>query len=533
MLRVTPIFFGGAAGGGFDDALSSLIRALGGAAAAHAPQPMRVRAVLERSSVKKPLLRSLLPADALAACPDAATAPYPSALLRFCNAVPAAGGGAGMGYSWLGIIAEELLRRRADQIRPAALSGILMRMNPRTPHASLVKLFKSSTTQPFLDCVVETRRQMEAVVRGDLRFEEVVRSAGGLVEGHPDARTDTQIFEVKLTGQLRENWSSFLFQLFAYGALAPEAEDLYLVLPLQRSVVHFDARTWSAASRTAFAAELERAATASAAAAGGGARGFLSRSMAAALCDAHLIGCHMPKKKTLRETILNLGDFTKPYQIFLGPPQSSKLAISDADLAAGAAVIAETGARVFVHSPYMINLATDATAEGAESAWNTELLRKNLRYGAAIGCRGVVVHVGKSVKRSTAAALETMRANIVACLADATPACPLLLETPAGQGTELLTDADAFIGFVASFADPRFKICLDTCHTFACGQDPLTYIKKVPADLLTLVHFNDSKETCGSRKDRHAFIGEGHIGYEKMEEIAHHCSGCSVPMVVE
>lgn len=524
MLRFTPIFFGpgagggGAAGGAEDDMLAALLSALASSAAAAAP--MRVRAVLEHSSVRKQTLKECLPAGVIAALPAVDTAPYPSALLSLCASVPSVGGKGGA-YAWLGIVAEELLRRPAAEIRAGALSGILMRMNPRTPHASLVKLFNSATTQPFLYCVKETREQVEAVARGPLRFEEVVRSASGAVQGHPDARTDTQIFEVKLTGQLRENWLSFLFQLFAYGALAHEVEELFLVLPLQKSVVRFDVRGWS--GRAAYAAELERAA------AGQGA-GFSSRSMAAALCDAHLIGCHMPKRKSLRETILSLGDFRKPYQIFLGPPQSSKLSISDADLAGGAATIAETGARVYVHSPYMINLATDTAGEGA---WNTELLRKNLRYGAAIGCRGVVVHVGKSVKRATAAALETMRANILACLEDATPACPLLLETPAGQSTELLTDADAFIGFVQEIADPRLKICVDTCHTFACGQDPLTYIKKVPAEKLALIHFNDSKETCGSRKDRHAFIGEGHIGYEKMEAIAHHCSGCSLPMVVE
>jgi deoxyribonuclease-4 len=544
MFRVVPLFVGGGAGGGDGADAEQLLAALLGAFAAPAsPRPMRVRAVLDRcSAAQKATLKSLLPAGALAACPDVPTAPYPSALLKM---LPCEGGSQ---YAWLGIVAEELLRRPASEIRPSALSGLLMRMyHGKRPfaetHAATVALFKSPTTQPFLDCVAETRRGVEAVLRGDLLFDQAVRSSGGLVEGHPDARTATQIFEVKLTGQLRENWPAFLLQVFAYVALAAEVEDAYVVLPLQRSVVHFDVRAWSAAARKEYAGLLERVASpagpsAAALSFAGAERvssaaqgiGPHSRSMAAALCDAHLIGCHMPKRKSLRETILNLRDYSKPYQIFLGPPQSSKLAIADADLAAGAAAIAETGARVFVHSPYMINLATDTTGEGA---WNTELLRKNLKYAAAIGCGGVVVHVGKSVKRSTAAALATMRTNILACLEEATPACPLLLETPAGQGTELLTDADAFIGFVQEIADPRLKICVDTCHTFACGQDPLTYIKKVPAEKLALIHFNDSKEACGSRKDRHAFIGEGQIGYEKMEAIAHHCSGCKLPMVVE
>ena len=155
---------------------------------------------------------------------------------------------------------------------------------------------------------------------------------------------------------------------------------------------------------------------------------------------------------------------------------------------------------------------------------------------AAIGCRGVVVHVGKAVGLPDA--LANMRANVVAAAAGATSECPLLIETPAGQGTETLTDRDEFLAFVASAQGgaqggaPVVAICVDTCHVFACGHDPADFVARARATgLLRLVHFNDSAGAFGSRVDRHAEIGAGLIGADRMRELAVLSTG--IDMVVE
>jgi deoxyribonuclease-4 len=202
---------------------------------------------------------------------------------------------------------------------------------------------------------------------------------------------------------------------------------------------------------------------------------------------------------------------------------------------------------VFVHSQYIINLcaaaaadaaaadaaAADAAAAGA--AWHTDLLVKNLQYTRAFGGQGVVVHVGKSVASPVPEALERMRGALVLALEHATVDCPLLLETPAGQGTETLKGMDEFLDFVESFADPRLRVCLDTCHVFACGHNPLTYVNAALArpGLLKLVHFNDSLGECGSCVDRHAAVGAGKIGFEGMEALAERCAAAGLPMLVE
>ena len=247
------------------------------------------------------------------------------------------------------------------------------------------------------------------------------------------------------------------------------------------------------------------------------------------LANKYNIGSHMKKEKSLVDTVSGL-PIDRPSQIFLGGPQSTHMSIADKELDETASVVVARGLQVFVHSQYIINLCA---VNKATNSWNTDLLRKNLRYSAKAGFKGVVVHVGKSTTQNIAIALETMRESINSSLVDATDACPLLLETPAGQGSELLTDKKHFIDFVKSFRDKRLGVCIDTCHVFACGHDPIEYIKMFDNDLVKLVHFNDSKESCGSCKDRHAFIGTGHIGIKTMSEIAGLCKERNLPMIIE
>lgn len=240
------------------------------------------------------------------------------------------------------------------------------------------------------------------------------------------------------------------------------------------------------------------------------------------------IGFHAPKHKTLMQTLQELPDYGKPYQIFLGNPQGSHLNVSDIEAAATAVLCKDLGASIYVHTPYIINLC-------AKNDWNVKLLQTNLKVAARCGFKGVVVHVGKATKQPLAEALGAMRENILAALDSATAECPLLLETPAGQGTETLTGMEEFIQFVLSFGDERLRICLDTCHVFACGHKPFDYIKACLEHdgLLKLIHYNDSKDVCGSCKDRHALAGTGHIGLEGMTAIAELCRAQKLPMVIE
>jgi deoxyribonuclease-4 len=488
------------------------------AGGAPAAGPLRVRQVLDKMHPSsRAALRRLVP---IGDPPSVETARYPSALLSFFPKPN--------NYSCVGLLAEYLLRMRAEEIKMIAIKPavlhVLALFGIPFDAKSFDKMMKSKTTAPFLELLVNTRKAMDVHIRGELRGESVLY--GKNVMGHPDARTIDQIYEIKLTGDLNKNWSYFLCQVHAYAALDKSVNDVYIVLPLQSTVVHFDVRTWT--ERTAFAKKLESAAEKLLAPAP---PTTLVPSAGLDILARYNIGSHMPKFPTLLTTVKKL-PIDKPSQIFIGAPQNSRLVLKDADIAAAASWIATNHLNVYIHAPYLINLAT----MDAPDDWIVKLLKKNLEVGVALGCRGVVVHVGKSKGEDVSKATENMQKNIIRVLESATEACPLLLETPAGQGSELLRGQAEFIDFVRSFETPRLRICLDTCHVFACGHKPIDFVDSildVDPDLLRLIHFNDSMDICGACKDRHAFVGTGKIGLDVLESVAERATLYSIPLVIE
>jgi len=327
---------------------------------------------------------------------------------------------------------------------------------------------------------------------------------------------------------LVENWQDFLYQVFAYAALTPSSvSDIYLVLPMQELVWHYDVSGW--AERQAYCDLLNKAVKAIME---NGANDAIWGHQLRETCH---IGSHIRKEKSLVHTVLGLGDYSKPYQIFLAGPQNSKMNISDSELEQTAAAVLATGAKIYVHSQYLINLCQHSTAN---NGFHTGLLIKNLKYAVKAGFKGVVVHVGKSTDKPLAEAIENMRQNLLIAMEHATIDCPILLETPAGQGTETLCRYTEFIEFVLKIGDQRLRVCVDTCHVFACGasKGPYQYLDRLTTynrQLLRLVHYNDSACIMGSCMDRHAFMGTGHIGVETMTNIALLCDKFKVPMLIE
>ena len=477
--------------------------------------PIRVRDLLSNmNGPTKTRLRKLLPKCDL---PDSGSIKYPNAILSVLPNTQK--------YSLLGFVAEEMLRYPVADISLDTLAIAMKKWYPEYTDLLHKKVVKSATTQRFLNHITSTRAKMDLVIKGTFVVDTTV--SFGSVEGHPDAQTETQIFEVKMTGQLQKNWKDFLDQVFAYAALCQTATELFLVLPMQELVWSYNLSDWPKAKREQFRDLLQEVA--------------VKRQTAPKNTDIstnifrlqYNIGNHVHKGTHLHETIEQLGTISFPLQLFLGSSLSSKLNMKDSELAQASAAMMKTTLQLFVHSPYIINLCADPKEK---DDYGTTLLKKNLQYGSIVGCKGVVVHVGKYTKQDPVVALERMRTNMLRALESATPDCPLLLETPAGQGTETLVGREEFVAFVANFKDPRIGICVDTCHVFACGHDPLQYIEYITQThpgLLKLVHYNDSATPCGSCLDRHALFGTGHIGMEKMTQIAQHCHQWNCPMVIE
>jgi deoxyribonuclease-4 len=120
----------------------------------------------------------------------------------------------------------------------------------------------------------------------------------------------------------------------------------------------------------------------------------------------------------------------------------------------------------------------------------------------------------------------------------------ITLETTAGQGTNLgyrFEHLAAMINGVA--AGDRLTVCFDTCHTLAAGYDFRTpegyagvlkeFDQVIGLDRLKVFHMNDSKPDAGSRKDRHAHIGEGSVGLDGFRHILNDRQFSDIPMLLE
>ncbi|GAA0954042.1 deoxyribonuclease IV [Actinocorallia libanotica] len=197
---------------------------------------------------------------------------------------------------------------------------------------------------------------------------------------------------------------------------------------------------------------------------------------------------------------------------------------------------------VYVHASYLVNFGSP-NADTLEKS--LESVAHALERGTAIGARGVVVHTGSAVSQPVEAAMAQIRARVLPLL-EALPedAPSLLLEPMAGQGAMLCATVDQLGPYFAALDHhPKLGVCLDTCHAFAAGHD-LTADQGVKLTLdalvatvgegrLRLVHANDSKDVCGSRKDRHENIGRGHIGERPFAELMAHPAAAGVPLIIE
>ncbi|WP_405425365.1 deoxyribonuclease IV [Streptomyces erythrochromogenes] len=198
----------------------------------------------------------------------------------------------------------------------------------------------------------------------------------------------------------------------------------------------------------------------------------------------------------------------------------------------------------YVHAPYLINFGSHTAATVEKSV---ESLRHSLRRARRIGALGVVVHTGSATGgRPREAAYAQVREYMLPLLDELThdddPV--LLLESTAGQGFSLCSLAEDFGPyFDALDHHPKLGICLDTCHVFAAGHDLAEpggtklmldlLVDTVGEGRLKLVHANDSKEGVGAHKDRHANIGQGHIGREAFAELCTHPAMDGVPLIIE
>ena len=351
----------------------------------------------------------------------------------------------------------------------------------------------------------------------------------GEISGHPDLVIDNIVYDIKTTGQFNSMRIQTIFQLLAYYCLAQQLNKpitgIGLVLPAQRAILSVELRGWKwqgfwKALNSCIGTKLRL-------------QPSPEYSLLFAATVLPYVGSHVAKDGTVSKTLRELTS-TRPWQIFFGGRCNANFKVTDSDIANTLSLTANKGYRFYVHAPYTLNVSRKY-----DDDWVVECLGKHLTNGVAMGSKGIVVHCGVKKKDvEYKVAYENMIYSVIQAAAYASPDCPLLIETSAGETGELLSNPEELISFYHSLPEEtkaNTKICVDTCHVFAAGHLPQDFVKeleeaKVP---IGLFHFNDSKGDKGCCKDCHARPGCGYIGLPSLIAIGTYALKNRIDMVFE
>ena len=253
------------------------------------------------------------------------------------------------------------------------------------------------------------------------------------------------------------------------------------------------------------------------------------------------IGCHLSIAKGYRaiaEEAVSLGANT--FQFFTRNPRGGKAkAIDPADVASFLDYAAEQGIeRILAHAPYTLNpaSATEKTRDFARMALAEDLARMENTPGQLYN-----MHPGSHVGQGVDVGIDLIAAALDEALRSE-QTTTLLLETMAGKGSEIGGRFEELAAIIERVGlRDKVGVCLDTCHVWDAGYDIAgdldgvlrEFDEVVGLDRLRAVHLNDSLNPRGARKDRHARIGEGFIGFEALSAVTRHPLLRDLPFYLE
>jgi deoxyribonuclease-4 len=200
-----------------------------------------------------------------------------------------------------------------------------------------------------------------------------------------------------------------------------------------------------------------------------------------------------------------------------------------------------------IHANYLVNLASRDPAIRAQSITS---FRGELRRAADIGAEYLVLHPGsykgQSLEEGIAAVAMGLRDAARGAVDMLRAGVTVLLENTVGSGAQIggrFEELRAIRDLAVQLMDVPVGYCLDTCHLLAAGYDVSSHaglretVRQADSvlgiDNVKLLHANDSKTPLGSHVDRHASIGEGHIGKAGFRRILAHPKLRGKPFILE
>ncbi len=259
------------------------------------------------------------------------------------------------------------------------------------------------------------------------------------------------------------------------------------------------------------------------------------------------IGHHTSISGALENSALKAVEIgANTFQIFSSSPRQWKASVPSAP-----GILALQRARdkhdltpLVIHDNYLINLAS---AHENTRALSIEAFRGELARAIAIGAEYLVAHPGNYKGQTVEQGILNFLQGVAAAASGLKfGKLMLLIENTVGAGAQLggkLEELHVMREYGQTMTDLPIGFCLDTCHLLASGHNVATAegLKKMVADAdrilglehVRVIHANDSKGGLGSHVDRHANIGEGHIGLDGFRGILTHPKLRTKPFILE
>ncbi|HKA67801.1 MAG TPA: deoxyribonuclease IV [Actinomycetes bacterium] len=237
------------------------------------------------------------------------------------------------------------------------------------------------------------------------------------------------------------------------------------------------------------------------------------------------IGAHVDQVDPVAEAVARKASLS---QFFLGDPQAWKG--PEVAYAGGAAALrsaaAEADIDLYVHAPYVLNVATTNNRIRIPSR---KFLQQYVDAAAGIGAKALIVHGGHVLRDDDPAiGFDNWRKTFERTELR----LPVLIENTAGGDNAMARRFDALARLWEAIGDYDAGFVLDTCHAHAAGEDLDGIVDRVKAitGRIDLVHANNSKDPFGSSRDRHENMSTGEIDPELIAAVA---AAAGTPVVVE
>ncbi|MBP3320062.1 MAG: deoxyribonuclease IV [Clostridia bacterium] len=232
------------------------------------------------------------------------------------------------------------------------------------------------------------------------------------------------------------------------------------------------------------------------------------------------IGCHLSSSNgfvAMAQNAISIGANT--FQYFTRNPRGGRAKEIDHDDLKKFLEIGKNNnfTSIIAHAPYTMNLCS---SDKKIRIYSKNLLKDDIEKTELIPNVYYNLHPGSHTGQGVKTGINQISASINEIITKSQNTI-LLLETMAGKGSEIGGNFEEIAAIINQInIKEKIGVCFDTCHVYDSGYDIVNNLENVLEKFdkiigiskLKVVHLNDSKNICGSKKDRHEKIGQGNIG---------------------